>query len=100
MRAPTTTAAAKQIVDSMLEKYEQELTLLAEAIRQEHIIPACRRNKWTFDSGMGTFSFYDRRGTPIDDEKVARIVGDYIIDVLNIEVCGNQYLGFYVNAVN
>lgn len=84
-------------------KFDKEVSDLAEKIRQEVIIPACKQHKLEFISGMGTFFFTTQSGTYIygrdyEGERLEKRLKP-VFDLLNKEVSQNQCLGYYVSDV-
>lgn len=69
------------LVNAESEKFWQKIEELAEQLRQEVIIPACRKHGFQFTSGMGTFFFYkknNRTRIELHDAKEAAVLGkDY-----------------------
>lgn len=44
-------------LDKIAESYQNELDKILETVRRVVIIPLCRRRKWTFLAGNGTWMF-------------------------------------------
>lgn len=82
------------------KKFDEDVSDLAEKIRQEVIKPVCEKHKLRFLSGMGTFFFYRGKKTygAAHDQMSDALRADImpIIDLLNTEVSHNQVLGYFV----
>lgn len=95
----------KQALQTAQEKFDGEVSRLAEQIRQEIIIPLCRTHKLRFTSGMGTFFFTDEKGRGYTSDVVDRSYAGTlrikravapVFKLLNEEVSHNQCLGYFV----
>lgn len=100
--------------DTALEQLRQNfhagVEQLAELVRSELVVPACRRLGMRFISGMGTF-FFAKPGVPPSDP-LHSIGADWeaklahreslipVLEVLNLEVEHGQCLGFWVADVD
>lgn len=42
----------------------------ATRLRDEVIVPLCRRRRWTFAAGNGTWGFWDRNGRLMDNDRI------------------------------
>lgn len=47
----------KQILGDAQTQYENEVSRIAEKVREELVIPFCDRQRLKFDAGMGCYSF-------------------------------------------
>lgn len=83
----------------LMERYDAEVQAIADHVRETRVVPACRRIGGSFDSGMGTFGFYDRNGEPIMKWDAKRFDLLAIYETLDIEVYGQHCLGTWVSAV-
>ena len=90
-------------LDILQKKFDEDVSALAEKLRQEVIIPVCKKHRLKFLSGMGRFFFYRGEKTYNDthDHMSDSLREDLkpIFDLLNTEVSHNQYLGYYVDDV-
>lgn len=90
------------------ETFDQEVFQICERLRDEVIIPVCRKHKLTFLSGMGTFFFSKGKqtysgGYGITDARWgSKLIAELtpIFELLNTEVTHNQVLGYYVSDVS
>ena len=103
------TADLKARLEETLKRHEEELCALGEKVRAELVIPACRKHRLTFTSGMGTFFFskgehhYGNRDDVECGDAASRALSAAakatiapILDLLNEEISHNNYLGYYV----
>ncbi len=68
---------------------------LAEEIREKKLLPFCKRKRYTYLSGNGTFSFYDRNGNVVDMDRTAEL--RRLKDLLDLPVLSrDDVIGFYV----
>lgn len=101
-------------IETITDRARDELEKLAEEYRQQVLIPLCRKHKYTFISGMGTFFFvvkFDGKEETVGIDNVNYYVAgdnDYlikkqlapIIDTLNYEAMSrDDCLGFYVKDI-
>jgi DNA-binding transcriptional ArsR family regulator len=90
-------------LQSIQDRFNQEIEELADEVRTEVILPICKRYKMTFFSGNGRFFFIDKKGGYIELAEDARgesrrAVG-HALKLLNEEVARGQYLGYFVGDV-
>lgn len=91
------------------KRFDDDTTALAEKVRREVVVPACRRHRLTFRSCNGAFGFR-RNGSPLIDStdsdafnllpgpSKAAVVG--ILDLLRRSVSHGQWLGDFIRDVN
>ncbi len=93
----------EKALDILQKKFEENISALADQIREDVIIPVCKKHKLIFISGMGSFFFArgDKTYTDTHDRMSDSLREDLvpILNLLNTEVTHNQYLGFYVDDV-
>jgi hypothetical protein len=79
------------------ERFENEIEQIANDVREKVIVPICKRRKWTFASGMGTYCFYRTDNGPVMEyEKLPKDV-DRALEICKIEVSYKSDLGDYIN---
>lgn len=106
------TADLKARLEETLRRHDEELCALGAKVRAELVVPACRRHRLRFSSGMGTFFFSkgDHNYGNRDDVEcgdtasralpaAAKAAIGPILDLLNEEVSRDNYLGYYVEDV-
>lgn len=97
--------ALKAELTSTLKRHDDEITALASKIREELVIPACRRHRLEFVSGNGVFFFACGKGEcrfmahecKFSSAALETIVP--ILDLLNEEVSHAAHLGYWVEDV-
>lgn len=92
-----TRKAIKEAVDYATMRFNWSITAIAGRVYLENVLPLCRRKGWTFSSGMGVYSFYDREGMPVDESRHESLRP--IWDMLAVDVMGRS-LGTWVKSVN
>jgi hypothetical protein len=84
------------------------LETLADEVRKQHVVPACKKAGLNYIAGNGTFCFFDATkpdymgtsiGTIDDAVLEEKTYLCPVIDMLNLEVGRNDVLGFYVSDV-
>jgi hypothetical protein len=58
---PTVVSTALDRLDAA---YWAGVDELASRIREDHVVPFCRRKGWDFCAGMGSWGFYPPKGEP------------------------------------
>lgn len=84
------------------EQRDARVQELAERLREELVLPKCRKRGLTFLSGNGDYFFLDPSGARIgtgDDAQIKRYGLRRIFDILDTEIGYNEHLGFWVGAV-
>ena len=75
--------------------YNNRCEAIAEAIRQQLVIPFCRKHRLVFSAGMGTFCFFgiDTK-KQVDRFDLERMPGTKrLLAALDLNVDGNNSLG-------
>jgi hypothetical protein len=110
-------------LERLLKTFDKQLEILAERIRTELVVPACKRHRLCFVSGNGTF-FFRRKGTKNEYDALEPTYGNSedleydvppgyrplssaakktlgpILDLLNQEISHGEYLGYLVSDVD
>lgn len=88
------TAHLEKEFNTLIDEHEKKLEALAEKVRQEVVIPYCKKKGYEFYSGNGTFFFSDiKTNENIDicwDSK------NKVDKLLCMEINYNHQLGDYV----
>jgi hypothetical protein len=97
----------QQRLDKLVQEFDRKVSDLAEEIRTEVIVPACKKWRMDFISGNGTFFFskgdktysggYGLTDSSFGPKFEKEMVP--IFELLNTEVTHNQVLGYYVGDV-
>lgn len=93
----------KELNDTQ-EAFWQNISDLGAKIREQVIIPVCKRNKLEFTSGMGRFFFTTQNGQnygeswELEGNRLQTALKP-VFALLNQEITHNQYLGFFVSDV-
>jgi len=84
-------------IDKAQTAYSNRCEAIAEAIRQELVIPFCRRRRLEFAGGMGTWAFYKIGGKPGDNYSLSDLERwrgtKRLIAALELSVDHNNSLG-------
>lgn len=59
-------------LDSLEEQYYKAIKKIADSVRSQYVIPYCVKHGFSFAGGMGTWAIYDKKGTPIDKDKLPK----------------------------
>jgi len=101
-------------INKEIEKFDDQINILADEFSGEVIIPICKRYGLRFVSGMGRYFFVEigesLGGNTIEDASEAEFIlalinqsdkdeFDNIFDTLDTEVCPNRPFGYYVEGV-
>jgi hypothetical protein len=108
-------------LDGIMRRFDDDLTALGKKVREQVVVPACKKYKLEFTSGMGVFFFKRRAAKPGDFmephygnrrdleapppcgyrglSKSAKGALGPILDLLNEEFSRGQYLGYFVEDV-
>jgi len=121
-KAPTHTSPQCWYVAKRDKNYEAEVKLLlhdflsdleeiGSRVREEVIIPFCKRNQVRFDSGMGAYAFFDKKGREVSSDwerglnrpgqppwEFAPADYPYVYRMLNIEVDRSSLLFEYMEG--
>lgn len=92
-----TARAIERQVREASDRFMAEVAALARIVRQERVIPVCKRYRLDYTAGMGMFVFFDRNGHTI--EKGDRKYLDGIYAILYTEVNYNHMLGDFIEDV-
>lgn len=81
-----------------------ETQRLADAVREQYVLPACRRHKLEFISGMGMWSFNDPSAQlysrSIEREDARRLGLKRVFDILSMPtIWDSQDIGDWVSDV-
>jgi hypothetical protein len=93
---PITKKQAEKEVNFALAQFDMRIQAIANRVREERVISACRRIGGSFSSGMGTFGFYDHSGSPIMEWEAGPFRLESVLEVLNLEITHGRYLGDWV----
>lgn len=97
------------IIETLKEKFENELRILGLKIRNELVVPVCSKHGLKFFSGNKIFFF--ARGEEVYDNVSQLIAANSkadqnlqndlkpILELLHTEISHNDYVGFYVGNV-
>jgi hypothetical protein len=97
-------------LEALQATFEAGVEALADEVRTQHVEPFCRKHRWEYLAGNGTYVFY---GTGKLKEITIGNEDDIILDspehlceqframfqLLDLEVGHNTYLGYYVGDV-
>lgn len=98
----------KRKFDSNMEDFERAMQELAERVHKEVMIPACRKHRMGFMSGMGTFFFTKKGIGNIHDDrchefhklsKAAQVTVRELLVLLDMELSHAQHLGYLISDV-
>lgn len=96
-----TNRTVEKLIDSLDDKYGRGLAIIGERIRQERILPFCKKHGLTFVSGMGSYGFTDRNGKTYIHEDIeycsAAIAAE--LEMLAKEIITGHRIGLYVDDV-
>jgi hypothetical protein len=86
-------------IDDATNLYFKTLEEIGESVRVEKILPYCKKKRWEFMSGNGTFAFF-----PITDAHYRGAIADdkidkRILDLLYLDVDRECFLGNFVGDV-
>ena len=87
-------------ITELREEFEDKVKRYADEYRLQVLIPFCRMHRVTFASGMGSWSFYDRKGEPRDAKDQGFKYLKPIEEDLWVKVTGASSLGHYVSDVD
>lgn len=83
--------------NTLISEHEKKLEEIAEKVRQEVVIPYCKKNNCEYFSGMGTFFFSDiTTGYHTDIDCVS---SNKVHKLLCMDINYNRQLGDYVQNV-
>lgn len=88
------TAHLEKEFNTLINEHEKNLEALAEKVRQEVIIPYCRKKGYEFWSGMGTFFFSDIKTDKHID--IDCFSSNKVYKLLCMDINYNRQLGDYV----
>lgn len=101
-----TKADIERRIEQINDARQDALEALAEEVREQYVVPACKKSGKHFLSGNGSFMFcgerQDRNDTIMDVDDAIIDRKRYlipVIDILDIEVSHGDHLGFYVRNV-
>ena len=96
-------------LDALMDAYTAKVGALTAEVRRDLVLPACVRHGYRFVSANGRYFFHGALPAPhglhvstIDEADAASFgIADLlsVFAVLNLEVRGNQRLGYYVEGV-
>lgn len=96
-------------LELLKKQFEEELDALGDEVREEVVLPLCRKHKLTYMAGNGRIfieragtneSVYDGSGVAPDVVGVMRADLTRVVALLNVEVSSVNCLGYYVGDVS
>lgn len=91
------TAHLEKEFNALIDEHEKKLEALAEKVRQEVIIPYCRKKGYEYISGMGDFFFNVVKTNEIID--ICWDSTNKVDKLLCMEINYNHQLGDYIGTV-
>lgn len=96
----------EEMLDAFRDEFDAKVMTLAESVRDELVVPACKRYNLGYVAGNGSYWFSGvRHGEKVsvsdiyDAEKLGLHDLIAVMDALDLEVMNNDVLGYYVRAV-
>lgn len=100
MPSPTYRKKIEKRIEKATKAFEEQLSKIAEEVREQLVIPICRKRGLIFLSGNADFFFCDEHvhyADSLNSEAPADV--RRALKVLETEITHANYLGFYVESV-